>query len=187
MQTDQKDELLAAIVTTPQPGQVLTPVRFRLPYAQQPSVQLIDLSLLSANTAAALQSAHNSANKASADACTQTPSVHTSRQLIVRPWVNHSKTTIGYIDDEGKFVALADCSVGPDFASTYEAWARVLSVAPELLDCTKGFVELLLLCSRDKDGIQRDRVQSRAGSLVSVAASIKKAQAVIAKATGGAA
>ena len=58
-------------------------------------------------------------------------------KLIVRPWVNHSKTTIGYIDGEGKFVALADCSIGPDFAANYEPLALVLAAAPELLVALK--------------------------------------------------
>lgn len=63
-----KDELLAAIVDNPQPGQRVVPVRFRLPYARQPSVQYIDLSLLPAKTAAALQSAHSSASRANTTA-----------------------------------------------------------------------------------------------------------------------
>jgi len=65
MQTDIKDELLAAIVTTPQPGQLLAAVSIRLPYAAQPTTQLIDLSAVPADAAAALTSSLNSRKTAS--------------------------------------------------------------------------------------------------------------------------
>ena len=54
--------------------------------------------------------------------------------LVVRPWIDHSATTIGYIERKDRFIALADCSIGPDFAVTHEPLARLLAAAPELLD-----------------------------------------------------
>ena len=63
---------------------------------------------------------------------------HTPPLLIVRPWVNHSATTIGYIREDGFFVALADCSIGPDYAVTYEPLARCLAAAPELLEALQA-------------------------------------------------
>lgn len=63
-----KDELLAAIVTTPQPGQVLAAVSIRLPYAKAASVELVDLAAVSASTAAALTSRLSSASTAKTSA-----------------------------------------------------------------------------------------------------------------------
>lgn len=48
---------------------------------------------------------------------------HIPGPLLVRPWIDHSATTVGYMDGK-KFVALADCSIGPDFAVNYEAFAH---------------------------------------------------------------
>jgi hypothetical protein len=69
--------------------------------------------------------------------------------LVVQPWIDHSATTIGYIGEKGRFIALADCSIGPDFAVTYEPLARVLAAAPELLSMVQ---QLIREACTDRDG-----------------------------------
>ena len=67
-------------------------------------------------------------NLANADTCTAMPT-----KLFAKAWCNHSKTTVGYTDQGGKFIALADCSIGPDYAATYEPLASTFAAAPDLL------------------------------------------------------
>ena len=65
---DCKDELLNAVVDQPQAGQHLMAINVRLPYQSAPSLVLVDLDALSAKSAAALLSAHSSANIATTTA-----------------------------------------------------------------------------------------------------------------------
>ena len=58
---------------------------------------------------------------------------YTSQPLVVQPWCNHAETTVGYINGKGRFMPLADCSIGPDYAVDYEPLARLLASAPDLL------------------------------------------------------
>lgn len=59
-----KDELLVAVVETPQAGQLLAAVSLRLPYASAPSTVLIDVAAVSAATCAILTSALSSRSTA---------------------------------------------------------------------------------------------------------------------------
>lgn len=66
--TDCKDELLNAVVDQPQAGQHLMAIKMRMPYQSAPSLVLVDIDALSAKSAAALLSAHSSANTATTTA-----------------------------------------------------------------------------------------------------------------------
>ena len=99
METDIKGELLAAIVDIPQPGQRVIPIKIRLPYAGYPSVQYIDVSLLPAKTAAALQSAHNSLKSDNTSASSSFPNKLDAMARAVRTrsynWMAASTSTAG--------------------------------------------------------------------------------------------
>ena len=69
-----------------------------------------------------------------ADAGTRLPS------LVVRAWDCHARTAIGYLDRDKKFRQVADCSLGPDLAQTYEPLALKMAAAPELLKALQDIV-----------------------------------------------
>lgn len=64
----EHDELLNAVVDQPVAGQHFMAIKMRMPYQSAPEVVLIDLDALSAKSAAALLSAHSSANTATTTA-----------------------------------------------------------------------------------------------------------------------
>ena len=78
-----KDELLAAIVTTPVPGQMLVAISIRRPYATEATLELVDLAALPTSSAAAL-TASLARSPARADVCTTT--IPGLRGSYVRVW-----------------------------------------------------------------------------------------------------
>jgi len=121
---------------------------------------------------------------------------YTPEQLFARPWLNHSATTVGFVADDGQFIPLADCSIGPHASSDYEPFANLVAAAPELLAELKKTVEnaeqsafeIWLVQARPSGAVEEVQDQwERSSDFDDFCAEWETQRAAIAKAAGGAA